>query len=132
LRVDVDDAGVPRRCERRVYLWSAAGLPNARVGTFTQALMTEVKRGKSASQNSKLETSLGNSKSEARNPKQVRMTEMEGNPKRFERNVPEGRFAGAVFRALFFSSFGIVSDFVIRFSDLDNGFGFQVFGMSPA
>jgi hypothetical protein len=67
-----------------------------------------------------------------RSSKHIRMTEMQEHSKRFERDMPAGRFAGAVFRALFFSNFGIVSDFEIRISDLFriSEFGFRVFGLS--
>jgi hypothetical protein len=74
----------------------AAGLPDAKVGTFTQALMEEAKRGKSETRNPKLETNLGNSKSEAswndqlgesevRSSKQVRIIEREENSERVKR-----------------------------------------------
>jgi hypothetical protein len=53
------------------------------------------------------------------------MTEMEETSKGDKREMVAGGFGGAVFRALFFSSFGIVSDFEIRISNLTQGFGFR-------
>jgi hypothetical protein len=67
----------------------------------------------------------GNPKLEVRSAKQIRITEMEENSKGVKREMAAGRFAGAGFPALHFSSFGIVSDFEIRISNLTQGFGFR-------